>query len=155
MAKYLLDVPTAEQAKSMSCWHASAQMIWWYWQAQSGRQGPMNTLAKAWADDTGLAVNVQDFVRLARKTGLKAVPRQIRYDADDLEYLLRKYGPIWCAGTWYGFGHVIVLTGIDGQKVNLNDPDGGVKKHGTVSWFNDKMMNHIDGCFMYKDPGAY
>ena len=39
--------------------------------------------------------------------------------------------------------------------VCINDPDGGVKKTGTVSWFNQKMMNHVDGCFMYEDPQAY
>ena len=155
MAKHIMDVPTVAQRKSMSCWHASAQMIWWYWQTKTGRQGPMWTLPKEWADDTGLAVSVEDFIRLAKAAGLKSVPRQNSYNSGDLLWILKRFGPIWCAGTWYGFGHVVVLTGIDGNTVHINDPDQGVKKTGTVKWFNEKMMNHLDGCFMHKDPEAY
>ena len=139
----------------MSCWNASAQMIWWYWQGQTGRQGPMNSLRKEFADNTGLSVSVADFIRLAQAAGMQAVPRQQHYSSDDLISMLKQYGPLWCAGTWYGFGHVVVLTGVAGDIVYINDPDGGIKKDGTVAWFNQKVMNHLDGCIMCKNPAAY
>jgi hypothetical protein len=49
---------------------------------------------------------------------------------------LETRGPIGCAGYWTGSGHIIALTGVDGGTVNLNDPDGGVKKTGssTAGW---------------------
>jgi hypothetical protein len=155
MATYLMNVPTNAQVKNMSCWHASAQMIWWYWQRKTGRQGPMWTLPQEWKENKGLAVSVEDFIRLAKAVGMKAVPRQPHYNSGDLIWLLKRFGPLWCAGLWYGFGHVVVLTGVENDTVHINDPDQGSKKTGTVSWFNQKMMNHLDGCFMYKDPEAY
>lgn len=155
MATHLLNVPTVAQTKRMSCWHASAQMIWWYWQGKTGRQGPMWTLVKTWTDDQGLAVSVNDFIKLAKTVGMKPVPRQNDYNSGDLIWMLKRFGPIWCAGKWYGFGHVVVLTGVKDGTVYINDPDGGVKKTGTVSWFNQKLLNQVDGCLMYKDPHAY
>jgi hypothetical protein len=68
---------------------------------------------------------------------------------------LADHGPLWCAGCWYGPGHVIVLTGVDGESIHLNDPDGGKKKTGLISWFNTKLYNNWDDCLMYKDPDAY
>jgi hypothetical protein len=53
------------------------------------------------------------------------------------------------------FGHVIVLTGVDGNVVHLNDPDQGAKKVGTLDWFNAKLMSSLKGCLMYKNPDAY
>ena len=69
--------------------------------------------------------------------------------------MLKQVGPLWCAGIWYGVGHIVVLTGIDNQTVFINDPDCGVKKTGSVTWFNQKLCNTIDGCLMFKDPKAY
>lgn len=120
-----------------------------------GRQGPMNTIGPVYQDNTGLSVNVQSFITLAKTTGLKRLPSQNTYSNMDLFKLLRDNGPLWCAGLWYGFGHVIVLTGIDGGTVYLNDPDGAQRKTGTLAWFNEKLMNGLDGCIMAKDPAAY
>ena len=155
MADYTLDVPVAAQAKSMSCWHASAQMIWWYWQKKTGKQGPMWTEVEKWTDDKGVAVTAKDFLSLAKKVGMKPLPSQVSYNSEDLANLLKRHGPLWSSGTWYGFGHVVVLTGVKGKTVHINDPDGGKKKTGTVSWFNEKKFNEFDGCLMYKDPDAY
>lgn len=150
-----LDVPVLAQEKSMCCWHTSAMMIWQYWQKQSGRQGPMNTVSPVYEANTGLSVTAQAFITLASKTGLQRLPAQNTYSNDDLFKLLRDKGPLWCAGVWYGFGHVIVLTGIDGGTVHLNDPDGAKRKTGTLAWFNEKLLNGLDGCVMAKDPAAY
>lgn len=155
MPKIKLDVPVLAQEKSMCCWHTSAMMIWQYWQQQTGRQGPMNTMAPVYDANTGLDVSAKAFITLTKKTGLMILPSQKTYDNSDLFKLLRDKGPIWCAGMWYGFGHVIVLTGVDAGQVFLNDPDGAQRKSGTLAWFNEKLLNGLDGCTMAKNPAAY
>ena len=56
---------------------------------------------------------------------------------------------------WFGVGHIIVLTGVGKDRVYFNDPDQGVKKEGTVKWFNEKLSSQLPGCLMVKDPGRY
>jgi hypothetical protein len=155
MATLKYDVPTLAQEKPMCCWHTSAMMIWLYWQGQSGRQGPMNTLGPVYEADKGLSASPQELITLGKTTGLMAFPNRANYSNADLYATLKQCGPLWCAGTWYGFGHVIVLTGVDGGTVFLNDPDRGVKKQDTVDWFNKKLMSSLQGCVLYKDPTAY
>jgi cysteine protease avirulence protein AvrRpt2 len=154
MATVQFDVPALAQEKSMCCWHTSAMMIWRYWQGVSGKQGPMNTVSPVYTANTGLPVSPQAFIVLAEKTSLKALPTRTTYSNADLYASLKQCGPLWCAGYWYGFGHVIVLTGIDGGTVYLNDPDQAQKKTGTLAWFNDKLIK-VAGCIRYKDPEAY
>lgn len=50
---------------------------------------------------------------------------------------------------------MIVLTGIDGGTVYLNDPDGAREKTGTLAWFNAKLASNLAGCMQIKDPQAY
>jgi len=153
MATLFLDVPLVAQETDNTCWHASAQMIWWYWQSLTLRQGPMNTLGGYYASDT--PVQPADFIPLARSVGMKSVPCSRIYTNQILHGLLKTYGPLWCAGFWYGFGHIIVLTGVDGSSIFLNDPDGGVEKMERIAWFNTKLSNQLPGCLMCKDPKAY
>lgn len=155
MANIKLKVPVLAQELSMCCWHTSAMMIWQYWQQQTGRIGPMNTVLPVYTANTGLPVSAQAFITLAGKVGLTRLPSKNTYSSTDLFSLLRDKGPLWCAGVWYGFGHVIVLTGIDGGEVFLNDPDGAQRKSGTLAWFNASLLNGLDGCMMAKDPKAY
>ncbi|MDQ3059968.1 MAG: C39 family peptidase [Pseudomonadota bacterium] len=155
MAKIKLDVPVLAQEKTMCCWHTSAMMIWRYWQEQTGRQGPMNTVTPVYQSNAGLAPSAQAFITLARMTGLLKLPVCTTYSSAALSDMLRDHGPVWCAGLWYGAGHVIVLTGIDGGQVFLNDPDGAQRKTGTLAWFNKKLLKGLDGCLMAKDPAAY
>lgn len=155
MATLKFDVLTLAQEKPMCCWHTSAMMIWQYWQQKTGKQGPMNTVGPVYDADKGLSTNAQALIVMARTTGLAELPTKNTYSNADLYALLKQCGPLWCAGTWYGFGHVIVLTGVDAGTVFLNDPDRGVKKQGTLDWFNQKLMNALPGCLMYKDPEAY
>jgi len=155
MSVIKLDVPILAQEKSMCCWHTSAMMIWLYWQKQTGRQGPMNTVEPVYNADTGLSVTAQSFITLALTTGLKRLPSRNIYSNLDIFNMLRDDGPLWCAGTWYGPGHVIVLTGIDGGEVFLNDPDQAQRKTNTLAWFNEKLLNGLDGCIMAKNPSSY
>jgi len=149
-----LSVPLEAQRKNSTCWHAAALMIWHYSQTKSGRIGPMNSLSEKWMRNE--AITPQQFINLATRVGLMALPiNSSNQTVSSLEALLRIWGPIWCAGYWYGPGHVIVLTGVDSGLVHLNDPDGGKPKIEKVSWFNEKLANQFVGCMMVKDPARY
>jgi hypothetical protein len=154
MATIKYDVRLAAQANKNSCWNASAQMIWWYWQGQTGRAGPMNTLYERFANVQPI-VPPHDFIALAKTVGLIPVPFTHPLTGDSLYGLLKNHGPLWCAGFWYGPGHIIVLTGTDGSTVYVNDPDGGVAKTGSLSWFNSKLSASVKDCIMCKDPERY
>ena len=151
---YKLSVPLEKQQKNSTCWHASALMIWRYSQQVSGRAGPMNTLSNKWTINE--TITPQEFINLAKKVGLTTVPNvQNNFTASILETLLKSWGPLWCAGQWYGVGHIIVLTGVGDGLVYLNDPDGGKPKTGSIKWFNEKLDSHIVGCLMAKNPNRY
>jgi ABC-type bacteriocin/lantibiotic exporter with double-glycine peptidase domain len=153
MARITLTVPKLAQEMSDCCWHTSAMMIWQYSQGQTGRQGPMNTLGKTYTDNKGLSP--QAFITLAGTVGMLALPLQAIWNSGDLALALRMRGPLWCAGYWFGPGHVVVLTGVDGDTIQFNDPDGGVAKTGALNWFNTKLANGLNGCMMAKNAAAY
>jgi hypothetical protein len=153
MSKISLDVPLLAQELSDCCWHTSAMMIWMYWQAQTGRQGPMDTLTPTYVRNSG--ISPQEFITLAGRVGLRALPIKNLHASADLFAYLTNRGPIWCAGHWFGPGHIIVLTGVNDAEVQFNDPDGGVEKRGTVDWFNKKLSSSLRGCLMYKDSNRY
>lgn len=152
MSKLTLDVPALTQELNNCCWHTCAMMIWQYWQQKSGNVGPMNTMGPVYTQDTGLSAGA--FITLGKTAGLKAVPLRYTWYASNLKGILRARGPIWCAGYWKGGPHVIVLTGIDGNTVYFNDPQDGLKKTGTVHWFNTNLNNGVKGCMMHKDQAA-
>jgi ABC-type bacteriocin/lantibiotic exporter with double-glycine peptidase domain len=151
MAYYRLDVPLVAQTSSDTCWHASALMVWYYSQKISGRQGPMNTLQADYAANRP----INDWPALAKVVGLIEVGRATPYNSADIKDLLVNNGPLWAAGNWYGVGHVVVVTGVDGETVYLNDPDGGVKKTGLLSWFNTKRFSSWPDSLLAKDPNRY
>lgn len=152
---YLLHVPLEAQQKSNTCWHAAALMIWYYSQGKTGRAGPMNSLTDQWSKNN--PIRPPEFIRLARNVGLLPLANttHVSLSASFLEEALKRHGPIWCAGYWYGVGHIIVLTGVANDIVFLNDPDGGVRKIGSLSWFNNKLASEYTGCMMVKDPRRY
>jgi len=132
----------------MECWYASACMVAYY-----RAPGPRLGLPDRWIPNEGLPVD--ECVRLAKAEHLLVVPMStLHWTAGGLFSLLQTYGPIWCAGFWYGFGHVVVLTGISDSTVSINDPDGPARKTGTLDWFNDKLAWQVPGCMLYKlEPG--
>lgn len=151
---YTLNVPLEAQSKNSTCWHAAAMMLWRYSQQLTGRQGPMNTLANSWVNNNPILP--REFIELGKRVGLVSVHKPgTEYSADGLEAMMRNWGPLWCAGHWYGVGHIIVLTGVQVNTVFLNDPDRGLRKKGTLSWFNAKLDGNLDGAVMAKDPRAY
>lgn len=150
-----LNVPLHAQQKPNSCWHASSLMIWWYWQQNGKGAGPMNTMSGAYDAADTKGIGPSQFITLAEKVGMYKLPVKNQHTEEDLFSYLRAGGPVWCAGFWFGVGHIIVLTGVGGGKVYFNDPDQGVKKEGTVKWFNEKLANQLPGALMVKDPGRY
>ena len=151
---YKMSVPIEAQSKNSTCWHASALMLWRHSQQETGRQGPMNTMANKWENNNPIFPT--EFIELAEKVGLMSIHTpNLNYGAIGMEVLMRLWGPLWCAGHWYGPGHIIVLTGIDGDTVYINDPDMGKRKTGTLKWFNEKLDGHLAGAVMAKDPTAY
>ena len=155
MSTVKLNVPLYAQAKPNSCWNACANMIWVYWQQISGRQGPMATHFKAYSVAETTPLQYGQFGHFMRQVGLKSLPQKNHHSAQDLANYLTRHGPILCAGNWFGVGHAIVLTGVGGNNVYFNDPDGGVKKSNTVQWFNSKLFSQWADTLMYKDPKAY
>jgi hypothetical protein len=101
-----------------------------------------------WVANEG--IRALDFVRLAKVEGLKSVETPARIlTSQQVEDLLRNNGPIWCAGDLDGVGHVVVLTGIDGQTVFINDPNPAKKARiETLAWFNEKLAR-VPNCMMY------
>jgi hypothetical protein len=130
-------------------------MIWLYWQQHGKGAGPMNTVASSYAVADTTGISPAQFITLAQSVGLYKLPVKNQHSADDLSKYLKAGGPIWCAGFWFGPGHIIVLTGIRDNTVYFNDPDGGVKKEGSVKWFNEKLASQLPGSLMVKDPGRY
>ncbi len=155
MLKLQLDVPAVAQEKANCCWHTAAYMIWLYWQKHSGRSGPMNTVASSYVVSDSKPLEYAQWMTLAKKVGLRSLPIKNQHLELDLYSYLHDFGPVWCSGQWFGPGHAIVLTGIDGSKIFFNDPDGGVKKEGTVKWFNEKLHTQWIGCLMVKDDSRY
>lgn len=151
----LLNVPLHAQAKDNSCWNASAYMLWLYSQQKTGRQGPMATHFEAYAVADTTPLQYEQFKHFGQQVGLKSLPKKSVHSSKDILSYLQKYGPILCAGEWFGVGHAIVLTGVSDETVFFNDPDGGVKKNNTLSWWNDKLFSEFDDTLMYKDPDRY
>lgn len=148
----VLDVPVVGQVRSMDCWYAAACMVAYYQEA-----GPRLGLPREWNADSGIVE--QDFPRLAAVEGLEPVPLPTGAHTAtnwDIFRWLVQYGPIWAVGDWYGFGHAIVLTGIENDTLHINDPDdqqgGGDGRRGTetVAWFNSHLFWDWDRCLMYK-----
>ncbi len=138
-----INVPLIKQEKSMSCWHASARMIWAYKYKQC-----INPLSKVFTANTG--VSTAQFVQLAKTLGLETVPSiNMSYSWSALAELLRKHGPLWAAGYWYGVPHIVVITGVEPNgKVYINDP-AGVKKIHDIKFFNEKVASDVPNPLMY------
>lgn len=131
---YKMDVPKVAQDKSMSCWYAGACMVAYYREA-----GPRLGIPDVYMANTG--VTAAQMRLLAKNEGLKEAT--LSYGgctAEQLEAALRKYGPLWVDGDWFGPAHIIVVTGVDttSKEVIFNDPDGGVEKTKSMTWFNAK-----------------
>lgn len=141
-----LAVPVVAQNRPFECWYAAACMVAYYFYP-----GPRLGVPTVWERSDQSGISPREFVQLAENEGLRMVMLPpVAWTAADLERLLRVCGPIWCAGYWYGSGHVIVLTGVDDANVHFNDPSGGRKRSGSIEWFNARLARAVRGCMLYK-----
>ena len=138
------NVPMIRQEKQMSCWHASARMIWAFKYRQS-----IDPLSSVFQANTG--VSPAQFVHLARELGLQTVPEIIMsYSWREVSDLLRRHGPLWVAGRWYGFNHIIVVTGVDPDgTLYVNDPGTGRRRVHDMAFFNEKIAKIDRNPIMY------
>jgi ABC-type bacteriocin/lantibiotic exporter with double-glycine peptidase domain len=143
-----LSVPLVYQRESMECWYASACMV-----AYFRRPGPRLGLPDKWKANRG--ITPADFVDLAKAEGMSPVRfRAGSMSEGELESLLKSYGPLWCAGHWDGVGHIVVLTGVEGGKVFINDPSPYQgQRVETLSWFDHRLDKRLSGCLMYSPAG--
>jgi ABC-type bacteriocin/lantibiotic exporter with double-glycine peptidase domain len=160
MAVIKYQVPLFGQANANSCWNASAEMIWRYWQGKTNRQGPMHTATNAYSRSKETGIYPAEFVTLAENVGLKPVSFRYPISKSGLANLLSSHGPLWCAGYWWGnsSGHVIVVAGISGDVIFVNDPAPQGKGSRTtkgIGVFNSQLAQNVAGCIMYKDPERY
>jgi ABC-type bacteriocin/lantibiotic exporter with double-glycine peptidase domain len=126
-----LKVPLVTQMATMECWYASACMVAYFRVA-----GPRLGLPAKWVSN--------------QAEGLKSILTPAsNLTSQQLEVILRNNGPIWCAGYWDGVPHIVVLTGVDGQKVYINDPNPAKRARvETLAWFNQKL-HRGQNCMMY------
>ena len=137
------NVPLIRQEKRMSCWHASARMVWGFKYKQC-----INPLKKIYDKNKG--ITPKQFVRLASTLGLESVETvNMSYSWMALGELLRRHGPLWAAGYWYGAPHVIVITGVaPNGTLYVNDPAGAKKEHDML-FFNSNLASDVANPIMY------
>ncbi len=139
-----LVVPLIQQIGSMTCWHASARMLWAYKYRQS-----INPLPDYFYMNRGITAS--EFIRLASEVGLFTLPIVNQsYHYTFIERLLSLWGPIWAAGQWYGPNHIIVVTGVDPDgTLYVNDPGWPVERVHDMGWFNEKIDKTVPIPMMY------
>ena len=134
MAQVRLNVPLIPQQRSMSCWYACVCMVKYYVE-----MGPRYGNPDAWHANTGLGL---EQVRALAKTENLDFLNSATHDftAVTMMVTLSFRGPIWAAGEYDGYGHVMVITGAkDDGTLFFNDPEhGGSRREHSVSWFNKK-----------------
>ncbi len=138
-----VNVPLIKQENSMSCWHASARMLWAFKYKQC-----INPLNKVFKANRGLKPS--QFIQLAFTLGLETIPIiNQTYSWAALAELLRKHGPLWAAGYWYGLPHVVVITGVEPNgRLYLNDPAGFRRIHDML-FFNEKIASDVSNPLLY------
>jgi hypothetical protein len=140
----LNSVPLIRQEKFNSCWHASARMLYGY-----KKLACIHPLPASYDRNRGLTAS--KFVELARAVGLKSLPRvNMSYDWTFVDEVIRRRGPIWAAGMWNGFPHIVVFTGVDPDgTLYVNDPAFGTPQVRNMEWFNDRIAKDVAIPMMY------
>lgn len=142
----VLNVPLVKQRNWDSCWYASTCMVAYHF-----RPGPRLGVPKIFAksgprskprprDARGIMPGAE-LARLAKNEGFKAVPYPDKgWTPDALEQAVRDYGPLWAGGIFgNGSGHVVVVIGMIGDQVIINDPWEPERKNESFNWFKSNL----------------
>ena len=136
------DVPYIPQIHARSCWHASARMLYAY---RGMSISPLPETFRLGLTASGIGgLHPSRVTELAMDVGLHMLRAPIiSISPKDLERWLRRFGPLWVAGLWDGFPHVIVVVGVglgDPNRVWINDPNPLRRRRAeTITWFNDRI----------------
>ena len=161
MARYEVPGMTLiTQAKSMSCWYASAQMLV-KWGQDKAKQSlpwlvpPELDLQCAALRDSNTGIQNPQILNMAKRIGLKPVP-PMSLTPEGLFHLLKTYGPLWVNGRT----HIVVIAGIDTTalmvKVYDPAPGAGVNWRSLSTWYalgssasTRDSSRTVDAVFLY------
>jgi ABC-type bacteriocin/lantibiotic exporter with double-glycine peptidase domain len=139
-----LDVMHIMQEKQMSCWHASARMLYGY-----RNSACINPLPDDYEDNQG--ITAEEFINLAHDIGLETLPQVNQtFSWLFINDNLMSYGPMWAAGQWNGVNHIIVVSGVDEDgTLYVNDPAFGSPVVRNMSWLNARIDKNVAIPMMY------
>jgi hypothetical protein len=120
-------VPGMSQPKDHLCWYASLQMVVSYYRQRGGGRGLKDPSEDP--ETQNMYVNnlgITDRERIARKLGFSVLYESL---TEAGMWKMLKNGPVIYAGAWPGTlsGHWVVIVGISGNKLAINDPWSGPK----------------------------
>jgi len=122
------------QQMTMSCWYASAQMLinWRQDQAQASLAWlvpPESDEQAAKIRDSNSGIQNPQIVNMAKRLGLAAVP-PMSPTPELIQQWLTTYGPLWVNGKT----HIVVIAGIDTDKLMVKVYDPAPVNVGKVEW---------------------
>ncbi len=171
--KQMQDIP---QETAMTCWFTCYQMML-QWKGQpygtigdyKGDYDPAPIREKLmnagidWDDACATGLKGKDFRKAAAALGLEANGVGQQWTTQDLKRFLNRPSPIWVAGNWDGFFHVVVVIKVeidndldwdevgtikDGSKVTFIDPYWKGTKQASVE--TKLCYNWLPGSYAYK-----
>lgn len=141
------EVTVISQATSAECWLASYQMMYvWKNKPKADVYSKLDAAEDCWPDYWKKeGIGTEDLLPAAKALGLTWGGGG-KLDIEVLANYLKK-GPIWAAGAWNSYDHVIVLTGCDDSgaqpTVTYVNPytssDGKNIYTRTLYWFNEGL----------------
>ena len=171
--KQMSDIP---QETSMTCWFTCYQMmLQWKGHATGtigdykGQFSPAPIKEKLegagvdWNDAVATGLKGKDFRKASSALGLEANGVGQQWTTQDLKRFLSYPSPIWVAGNWDGFFHVVVVIGVeidndldwdkvgtnkDNSKVTFIDPNWKGSKQATVETKPCRFW--LPGSYAYK-----
>lgn len=142
--KTMTEIP---QETSMTCWFAAYQMML-QWKGQpcgtigdyKGDHDPHPIKDKLiaagidWDDACATGLKGKDFRKAAAALGLQANGVGQQWTTQDLKRFLISPSPIWVAGNWDGFFHVVVVTKVEVDNDLDWDEVGTLKDRSKVTY---------------------
>jgi ABC-type bacteriocin/lantibiotic exporter with double-glycine peptidase domain len=127
------NVPLYTQALSWACWYTAFEMVVGYERSRNRGDGlrhpSENSRAQAIYDaNSGIGKDSTEREVVARALGFDCIYASM--SADGMTDLL-SYAPVIYAGHWPGktFGHWVVLVGMSGMDLTINNPDPDTGRH--------------------------